>query len=138
MREQEVKLLQQLQQRSDDLAAQLADLTNRQMQQLQDLERRAFRTLQELDQKLVRAQEDLGRMVRNAEDVLRNEYRTSSASLNDNKMDRFSLGDLLIEFGKNLKSDTPTPMTAMAELIDQFNTELGHTSGSVGANVAQG
>jgi exonuclease VII large subunit len=124
MREQEVKLLQQLQQRTDDLAAQLADLTNRQMQQLQELERRAFRSLQELDQKLVRAQEDLGRTLRNAEDVLRNEYRLSSAALNENKMDRFSLGDLLIEFGKNLKSDVPTPMTAMADLIDQFHNEL--------------
>lgn len=126
-RAQEANFLRQLQQRADELSAQLTDQVTRQTQQLQDLERRVVRSVQELEQKLLRSQEEFDRMVRAGEEALRNEYRQSSAALNQNKMDRFSLGDLLTELGQNLKSDTPAPMTAMAGLLEQFEAELGTT-----------
>ena len=125
LRAQEANFLRQLQQRADELSAQLTDQVTRQTQQLQDLERRVVRSVQDLEQKLLRGQEEFNRMVRAGEEALRNEYRQSSAALNQNKMDRFSLGDLLTELGQNLKSDTPAPMTAMAGLLEQFEAELG-------------
>lgn len=125
LRAQEANFLRQLQQRADELSAQLTDQVTRQTQQLQDLERRVVRGVQELEQKLLQGQEEFSRKLRAGEESLRNEYRQASASLNQNKMDRFSLGDLLTELGQNLKSDTPAPMTAMAGLLEQFEAELG-------------
>jgi DNA anti-recombination protein RmuC len=124
MQEQEKRLRKELRQESDRLLAQMQDQDKAQQQQLQAVDQRLSEQLQLLDQKHTTSAQSLASHLATVEQLLRNELHDLSAQLNHNKVDRPSLGELLIELGTSLKTKEPAALQVPNDLLDQLNEEL--------------
>ncbi|MEZ4735723.1 MAG: hypothetical protein R3E79_52200 [Caldilineaceae bacterium] len=128
IQEQENKFTRLVRQEVDRLAGQLQDQDKRAQQQLQQLDQRLTQQIKELDQKHTQHAKELSRTLARTERNLREELHDLSQRLNTMKVDRPTLGDLLIGIGQNLKSNDPTPLALTPDLLDQLSQELGGIS----------
>ena len=124
MHEQEARLRKELRQEADRLSAQLQDQDKKQQQQVQQLDQRLTNQLQELDRKHTEGAQKLARNLHQLEQSLRAELHDLSQRLNTMKVDRPTLGDLLIGIGASLKSNNPEPLQLNVDLLDQLNDGL--------------
>lgn len=124
IQEQESKFTKLLRQEVDRLAAQLQDQDKRTQQQIQQLDQRLTEQIKELDQKHTQSAQELASHLARTERLLREELHELSQQLNNMKVDRPTLGDLLIGIGQNLKSNDPTPLALVPDLLDQLTQEL--------------
>lgn len=125
VREQEQTLTRLLREQSESLTSQLTDLAARQSQALQELEKRQKSAVEDVRSSSTRGDEELHRLLRQLETALREEHHHAVDALTQNKTDRFSLGNLLVEMGTSLKADLPTPSSTMNDLLKQLESELG-------------
>lgn len=124
IQEQENKFTKLLRQEVDRLAAQLQDQDKRTQQQLQQVDQRLTEQIKELDQKHTQNAKELAYNLARTERVLREELHELSQQLNHTKVDRPTLGDLLVEIGQTLKTNDPTPLALVPDLLDQLSQEL--------------
>lgn len=124
IQEQESKFTKLLRQEVDRLTAQLQDQDKRTQQQLQQLDQRLTQQIQDLDQKHTQGAKELAYNLALVERTLREELHELSQQLNKMKVDRPTLGDLLIGIGQNLKSNDPTPLSLAPDVLDQLSQEL--------------
>ncbi|MBX3013494.1 MAG: hypothetical protein KF832_18380 [Caldilineaceae bacterium] len=124
LQEQENKFTKLLRQEVDRLTAQLQDQDKRTQLQIQQLDHRLTEQIQTLDQKQTQAAKDLATDLARTERLLRDELHELSQDLNHMKVDRPTLGDLLIEIGQTLKTNDPAPLPLEPDLLDQLSQEL--------------
>jgi len=124
MREQEARLRKELRQEVEHLSSLLQDQDRKQQQQLQQLDQRLTNQLQELDRKHTEGAQKLAYNLQQLEQHLRAELHDLSRRLNSMKVDRPTLGELLIGIGTSLKSNEPEPLQLQADLLDQLNDSL--------------
>lgn len=124
IQEQESKFTKLLRQEVDRLTAQLQDQDKRAQQQLQQVDQRLTQQIKDLDQKHTQSAQELAYHLARTERLLREELHELSQQLNNMKVDRPTLGDLLIGIGQNLKSNDPTPLALTPDLLDQLSQEL--------------
>ena len=125
IREQENKFTKLLRQEVDRLTAQLQEQDKRAQQQLQQVDQRLTAQIQELDQKHTQSAKELATNLARVERILREELHELSQRLNTMKVDRPTLGDLLIDIGQSLKTNDPAPLALASDLLDQLSQELG-------------
>lgn len=124
MREQEARLRKELRQEVEHLSSLLQDQDKKQQQQLQQLDQRLTNQLQELDRKHTEGAQKLAYNLHQLEQSLRAELHDLSRRLNSMKVDRPTLGELLIGIGTSLKSNEPEPLQLQVDLLDQLNDGL--------------
>jgi len=124
MQEQEKRLHNEIRQESERLLAQLQDQETAQRQQVQALDQRLSEQLQELDQKQTANTQSVANNVAHVEQLLRDELHALSQQLNHAKVDRPSLGALLVELGNSLKTAEPVPLQIEENYLDQLSAEL--------------
>lgn len=124
MREQEARLRKELRQEVEHLSSLLQDQDKKQQQQLQQLDQRLTNQLQELDRKHTEGAQKLAHNLHQLEQNLRAELHDLSRRLNSMKVDRPTLGELLIGIGTSLKSNEPEPLQLQIDLLDQLNDGL--------------
>jgi len=124
MREQEARLRKELRQEVEHLSSLLQDQDKKQQQQLQQLDQRLTNQLQELDRKHTEGAQKLAHNLHQLEQSLRAELHDLSRRLNSMKVDRPTLGELLIGIGTSLKSNEPEPLQLQIDLLDQLNDGL--------------
>lgn len=124
MREQEARLRKELRQEVEHLSSLLQDQDKKQQQQLQQLDQRLTNQLQELDRKHTEGAQKLAHNLHQLEQNLRAELHDLSRRLNSMKVDRPTLGELLIGIGTSLKSNEPEPLQLQIDLLDQLNEGL--------------
>ncbi len=124
MKEQENRLHKELRQESERLLSQLQEQDQTRQQQIQKIDQRLSEQLQTLDQKHTESAQTLASHLVSVEQMLRQELHQLSMQLNDAKVDRPSLGELLINLGTNLQTTTPKPLETQGDLLDQLNDEL--------------
>ena len=74
--------------------------------------------LQKLDDKQTAGFQELQKLLRQMQQEMRNEIRQTADHLSYNKTDRFTMGDLLIQMGNNLKDGSSQDV--MMDLIEQL------------------
>lgn len=124
IQEQEKRLRNEIRQESERLLAQLQDQETAHREQVQSLDQRLSDQLQELDQKQTANAQSLAGNLAHVEQLLRDELHALSQQLNSAKVDRPSLGELLIEVGNSLKTTEPTPLQVEGHYLDQLSAEL--------------
>ncbi|MCB0062806.1 MAG: hypothetical protein KDE19_11845 [Caldilineaceae bacterium] len=124
LKEQENRLRKELRQESDRLLSQLQEQDAARQQQIQKLDQRLSEQLQTLDQKHTESAQTLAHHLANVEQMLRAELHELSTHLNHAKVDRPSLGELLINLGASLQANAPKPLEIKGDLLDQLNEEL--------------
>ena len=125
IREQETKFTKLLRQEIDRLSVQLQEQDKRAQQQLQQVDQRLTAQIQELDQKQTQNVKELATNLARTERILREELHELAQRINNMKVDRPTLGELLIGIGQNLKANEPTPLALASDLLDQLSQELG-------------
>jgi DNA repair exonuclease SbcCD ATPase subunit len=125
IQEQDGKFTRLLRQEVDRLGAQLQEQDKRAQQQLQQVDQRLTEQIKELDQKHTQSAKELATNLARTERILRDELHELSQQLNNMKVDRPTLGDLLINIGQNLKTNDPTPLALSVDLLDELSAELG-------------
>lgn len=124
MHEQEKRLRTELRQESDRLMAQIQDQDKAHQQQIQTLDQRLSDQLQLLDQKHTENAQTLANDLANVEKLLRSELYKLSTQLNSTKVDRPSLGELLVNLGTSLQTNEPEPLPIAGDPLDQLSAEL--------------
>jgi chromosome segregation ATPase len=124
LRDQESTYKRQLREEGDRLSTQLHEQDKRLTQQLQDLDKRETNEFEELDQKFTRRMQELDQVMHSSDRDLLNKLRDLSDQLNDQKVDRSSLGDWLVELGSNLKANAPAPLTTQIDDLDHVFSQL--------------
>lgn len=124
IQEQEKRLRHEIRQESDRLLSQLQDQDSAHQQLVRALEQRLSEQLQTLDQKHTANAQTLAANLAHVEQLLRDELLTLSQQLNSAKVDRPSLGELLIALGSSLKDNEPAPLQVASHYIEQLSDEL--------------
>ncbi|MEZ4865276.1 MAG: hypothetical protein R3C14_28460 [Caldilineaceae bacterium] len=124
LQEQEANFNRALRQEADRLVAQMQEQEKRTQQQIQQLDQRLTTQLKDLDQKHTQMTQELAGNLARTERALRDELHELSQQLNTMKVDRPTLGDLLIDLGSSLKSNEPTPLPVASDLLDLLSEEL--------------
>ena len=128
------QITQQISEQNRLLSKQITDLEGRQTatlreqedrlaSQTQELENRTVKKIGDLDKKLTERTDDLQRIVREVEESVRAEFRENADSLNQAKVDRNQLGDLLVQLGGALQQEV-TVSNPMLDLLDELANEL--------------
>ena len=125
LREQEATFKRQLREEAERLNTQLQDQDHRQTEQVQALERRQSQEVSTLEQKHAQRLQELDHVMHAGDRDLLNKLRELTDQLNDIKVDRATLGDLLMDLGQSLKHDAPPPIDAEIDVLDQLSAELG-------------
>jgi phage-related minor tail protein len=124
LRDQESAYKRQLREEVERLAGQLQEQDGRQARQLQELDQRQTQEIESLAQKQSARMQEMDRaMVAGDRDLLE-KLRELTDQLNDLKVDRSTLGDLLVDLGNTLKRDAPAPITDEIDILDQLSAEL--------------
>lgn len=124
LRDHESAYKRQLREEVERLTNQLQEQDQRQLRQLQELDQRQTQETEALAQKHSARMQEMDRaMVAGDRDLL-DKLRELTDQLNDLKVDRSTLGDLLVDLGNSLKQDTPSPITAELDILDQLSAEL--------------
>jgi len=124
IQEQEDKFTGLLRQEVDRLAMQLQDQGKRAQQQLQQVDYRLTEQWKALDQSHTQNLNEVAQGLVRTEQILRTELHDLSQELNQRKVDRPTLGDLLIDLGQSLKSTAPPPLPVEEDLLDQLSQAL--------------
>lgn len=124
MKEQESRLRRELRQETERLQTQLQEQDQARQQQIQQLDQRLSDQLQALDQKQTESAQSLASHLANVEEMLRNELYRLSEELNQAKVDRPALGELLVNLGTSLQTTAPKPLENNGDLLDQLTEEL--------------
>jgi uncharacterized phage infection (PIP) family protein YhgE len=125
LRDQESAFKRQLREETERLTNQLLEQDRRQTQQLQEVDRRQTQEVEALEQKHTQRLQELDHVMHMGDRDLLEKLRQLTDQLNDLKVDRSTLGNLLVDLGNSLKRDTPTPLTADLDVLDQLSAELG-------------
>lgn len=126
--------LARLQEEIQRLAAELQEINRQQAQQIQRSENRLAEQIREIDERLTqqiqngkRRQEQIAQEARQLlhaqGDALRQELRSSTAELDERKVDRFALGEFFVQLGTNLKENH-----SHLEAIQLFTELTGETN----------
>lgn len=124
IQEQDSKFTKLVRQEIDRLTVQLQEQDKRSQQQVQQVDQRLTEQIKELDHKHTQSAKELARTITRTEKSLREELHDLSQRLNTLKVDRPTLGDLLIGIGESLKSNDPNPLPLASDLLDQLSQEL--------------
>jgi chromosome segregation ATPase len=124
LRDQETTFKRQLRDEVERINAQAQEQDRRQAEQLQDLDRRQTQELETLEQKHSQRMQEMDRVALAGDRDLLEKLRELTDQLNDLKVDRTTLGDLLVELGSGLKKDAPAPLTGDLDVLDQLSAEL--------------
>jgi len=111
-----------LDQQVENHATQLQEVQQQFTQRLKKLDNEYRIKQAEVDEKQSQDIQELQRMVHRIQDELYNEMRQTSERLTEDKTDRVSLGELLIELGTNLREGPSNSL--MAGLLDELNEDL--------------
>jgi DNA anti-recombination protein RmuC len=114
VREVDDRLAAKLQEQSRQLTQQVTELDNRQSAQLRDADQRLGDLIAEIDKrfnqkaadidtKFSQRSDDLQNLMRDVEDSIRTDLRDNTETLGAAKVDRLTLGDLLVQMGKSLR-----------------------------------
>lgn len=125
LREQEAMYKRQLRDEAERLNTQLQEQDHRHIEQVQDLERRQSQEVASLEQKHAQRLQELDHVMHAGDRDLLDKLRELTDQLNDLKVDRATLGDLLVGLGQSLKQDAPPPIDAEIDVLDQLTAELG-------------
>lgn len=104
------------------LTDQVQALDRRTTEQFREADKKNNTRFQEIAEQLAQVNQELQRALRQIEGELRGEVRDWSERLTHDKTDRFSLGDLLIELGSNLKEGDSSRLAG--SLLDELSREL--------------
>jgi predicted RNase H-like nuclease (RuvC/YqgF family) len=124
LRDQESATKRQLRDESERLSNQLQEQDRRQTQQLQEFDRRQTTEVEALEQKHGQRMQEMDRVALAGDRDLLEKLRELTDQLNDLKVDRVSLGDLLVNLGSSLKQNAPGPLTGDLDVLDQLSAEL--------------
>ncbi|HMN26787.1 MAG TPA: hypothetical protein PKE45_01440 [Caldilineaceae bacterium] len=124
LRDQESVAKRQLRDESERLNTQLQEQDRRQSQQLQEVDRRQTAEVEALEQKHSQRMQEMDRVTLASDRDLLEKLRVLTDQLNDIKVDRVSLGDLLVNLGSSLKQNTPAPLTGDLDVLDQLSGDL--------------
>lgn len=133
VRDLDDRILAKIQEHSRQLTLQVTELDNRQSAQLRDADQRLSDLIAEvdkryaqkasdLDSKFSQRTDDLQQLLRNVEDSIRTDLRDNTETLGAAKVDRLTLGDLLVQMGKSLKEHEGDGivMDLLEELADEI------------------
>jgi DNA repair exonuclease SbcCD ATPase subunit len=124
LRDQESAFKRQVRDEVERINNQLQEQDRRQAQQLQETDRRQTQELEALEQKHSQRLQELDRIMHAGDRELLDKLRQLTDQLNDLKVDRSTLGNLLIDLGNSLKGDSPAPLTDDLDVLDQLSAEL--------------
>jgi len=124
VREQERSFTQKLREQEQTLTTQIQEQDRRQTQQHRELDQRLTQQIQDFDRTHSQNTQELWQAVRELEDTMRSELRQTAHELDELKMDRFTLGELLIKLGGDLKQTKPEQEAV--DLLEQIDSQLGH------------
>jgi phage-related minor tail protein len=124
LRDHESAYKRQLREEVERVTGQLQAQDQRQMSQLQELDQRQTQEIEALAQKQSARMQEMDRVMVSGDRDLLDKLRELTDQLNDLKVDRSTLGDLLVDLGNSLKQDTPAPITAEIDILDQLSAEL--------------
>ncbi len=124
LRDQETNFKRQLREESERLATQGQEQERRLVQQLQEQDHRQTQELESVDQKQSERLQALDQLMQNGDRELLEKLGELTEQLNDLKVDRSTLGDLFLELGSSLKSNSAAPLTTNLDLLDQLTAEL--------------
>lgn len=122
IQEQGSKLSQQLQELDSRHGAQLRQLDERLTANVKDLEKRHNGRLQDLDTKYAHRGDELQRSLREAEESIRVDLRQNAEALGHAKVDRVSLGDMLVQMGSSIKDNQNEGM--VVDLLEDLMGEI--------------
>jgi phage host-nuclease inhibitor protein Gam len=124
LRDQETAHKRQLREETERLAAQLHEQAQRQTQHLQELGTKQSQELTTVDQKQTQQIRHLDQLLHTTERDLSTQLRTLTEQLNQSKVDRTLLGELLIHVGTSLRTNDAAPLSDELDLLDQLELEL--------------
>ncbi len=124
LQEQEKNFRCQMREENDRLSAQLQEQGAQQSQLLQEAERRQTQQRQDVDQRHRQHVQQLGEQIQHSEYTVLDQLSQLASRLNYAKVDRSTLGELLIDLGTNLKANAADPLTKVPGLLDQLSEEL--------------
>ncbi|RIK35100.1 MAG: hypothetical protein DCC55_31350 [Chloroflexi bacterium] len=124
LRDQDNAHKRQLRDEVERLTAQLHEQDQRQTQQLQEVDQRQTRETESLAQKQSERMQEMDRVMATGDRDLLDKLRELADQLNDLKVDRSTLGDLLVDLGNSLKKNAPAPLTDDIDVLDQLSAEL--------------
>lgn len=124
LRDQESGFKRQLRDEGERFNNQLQEQDRRQTQQLESLDKRQTQEIETLAEKQTQRMQELDQIMHTGDRDLLEKLRELSAQLNDLKVDRVTLGDLLVDLGSNLKKHSPPPIGAELDVLDQLTAEL--------------
>lgn len=125
LREQEKAFKKQLREDLERLTNQLHDQDQRQATQLTELGKQQTLEIQELDQKQSARVQSLDSLLHSSERQVLRKLRELSDQLNHVKVDRATLGQLLVELGSSLNTNAPSPLMAEIDPLDRLSAEIG-------------
>jgi DNA repair exonuclease SbcCD ATPase subunit len=125
LREQEKAFKKQLRDEVERLTTQLHEQDQRQAMQLAELGKQQALDLQELDQKQSARAQSLDTLLHSSERELLRKLGELSNQLNHVKVDRTTLGQLLVDLGSSLNANAPSPLTAEIDPLDRLSAEIG-------------
>jgi phage-related minor tail protein len=124
LRDQEALFKRQLRDELERLTAQLQEMDKRQSQQLQELDRQQTQEVEALEQKQAQRIQELDQVMHRSDRELLNKLRELSEQLNHMKVDRATLGELLMELGSGLKNNAPAALASEIDVLDELGMEL--------------
>ena len=116
-------LTQKLQEQEQARTAQLHEQDQRLTQLLRETDERLSQQHLESDRRHNEQAEELRQLLRQTDEAVRLELRTALEQLNNLKMDRFTLSDLLIQLANSMKRTGPEEeaVSLLDELTGEFN-----------------
>jgi DNA repair exonuclease SbcCD ATPase subunit len=125
LREQEKAFKKQLRDEVERLTTQLQEQDQRQATQLAEVGKQQTLDLQELDQKQNARAQSLDALLHTTERELLRKLGELSNQLNHVKVDRTTLGQLLVDLGSSLHTNAPSPLNAEIDPLDRLSAEIG-------------
>jgi phage-related minor tail protein len=124
LRDQEALFKRQLRDEVERLALQIQEMDKRQTHQLQELDKQQTQEVEALEQKQSQRMQELDQIMHRSDRDLLNKLRELSEQLNHMKVDRSTLGELLMELGAGLKSNAPAALASEIDVLDELGMEL--------------
>ena len=133
MRDTDDRLVAKLQEQSRQFTQQVTELDNRQSAQLRDadqrlgdliadVDKRYGQKTSDLDSRFSQRTDDMQKLLHEIEQSIRTDLRENTETLGAAKVDRITLGDLLVQMGKSLREHEGDGivMDLLEELADEI------------------
>lgn len=125
LREQEKSFKKQVREEAERLTRQLQEQEQQQRAQLAELDKRQSHERELLDQKHTSHHQDLTGQLQSSQRELATRLRELAEQVNHAKVDRSTLGELLVDLGSRLQTQVAAaPLAAEDELIERLSAEL--------------